>query len=388
VTRPVYFVVPWYPERAFGGAEALARHTVEELRRRDVDARVLTTCVPDFRADWGVNALPRGQATVGGAPVERFAVDRRDWRLFDQVNLRIMRGEPVTGPEARIYLEENIRSRALEERLSGLEREAVCVYMPYLHGTTYWGMQARPGWLWSCLHDEPYAHLPPFREEFACAEGVLCNAHPEAALVQRLFDLPDSAVLAVGVGLETDVRGDAARFRARHGIDAPFLLYVGRHDHGKGLDALLADFGQYRAAGGRARMVRVGAGALPVPSRLRDVVVDLGVVSEQDKLDAVAAAAALCVPGVNESFSIVLMEGWLLGTPGLVNADCAVTSDHVRAAVGGLAYRGADELGACLDYLLDHPEAAARMGQNGGAYVRRNFDWSVVVARLRRALSV
>jgi glycosyltransferase involved in cell wall biosynthesis len=94
------------------------------------------------------------------------------------------------------------------------------------------------------------------------------------------------------------------------------------------------------------------------------------------------------VPGVNESFSIVLLEAWLVGTPGLVNADCAVTRDHVQAAAGGLLYRGADELGACLDFLLDHPDAAARMGQNGGAYVRRNFDWDVVVARLRRALAV
>ena len=136
------------------------------------------------------------------------------------------------------------------------------------------------------------------------------------------------------------------------------------------------------------RLVRVGAGTLPVPGRLRGAVVDLGIVPEPAKLDAIAAASALCVPGVNESFSIVLMEAWLLGTPGLVNADCAVTSDHVRAAAGGLAYRGADELGACLDWFLDHPEAAARMGQNGGAYVRRNFDWDVVVARLRRALAV
>src|SRR5205085_2621107 len=162
-----------------GGAEALARHTVDALRRRGVDARVLTTCVPDFRADWGNNALPRGAGSVGEAPVERFPVDRRDWQLFDQVNLRIMRGEPVTGPEAE--------------------------------------------------------------------------------LVRRLFAPPEAAVLAVGVGLGTAVAGDAARFRASHALEGPFLLYVGRADHGKNLDGLLSDFGQYRAGGGRARLVRVGA---------------------------------------------------------------------------------------------------------------------------------
>jgi glycosyltransferase involved in cell wall biosynthesis len=384
----LYFVVPWYPTEPTGGAEFQARHTVQQLRRRGVDARVLTTRVADFRSDWGANALPTGAATVEGVPVERFPADRRDWQLFDQVNLRIMRGEPVTPPEARVYVEEGVRSRALEERLARLEPDAACVYMPYLHGTTYWGLKARPGWLLPCLHDEPYAKLRPFREQFSAALGVLCNSRAEALLVQRLFDLPETKVLAVGEGVDTTVTGDAARFRARYRINGPFLLYVGRNDHGKNLDRLLSDFARCLARGARMSFVRVGAGRLAVPDALRGRVLDLGFLPEQEKLDALAAASALCVPGVNESFSIVLMEGWLLGTPGLVNADCAVTSDHVRAAAGGLAYRGADELGACLDFLLDNPEAAARMGQNGGAYVRRNFDWDVVVARLRRALAV
>ena len=136
------------------------------------------------------------------------------------------------------------------------------------------------------------------------------------------------------------------------------------------------------------RLIRTGRDPLELPLALGEIVLDLGDVSEQERHDAYAAADLFVHPSVHESFSIVLMEGWLLGRPGLVNADCAVTSDHVRAATGGLAYRDADELGACLDWFLDHPEAAARMGQNGGSYVRRNFQWDVVVARLRRALAV
>lgn len=193
-----------------GGAEFQARHTVQHLRRVGVDARVLTTCVADFRSDWAVNALPKGEARVGEVPVERFPADKRDWRLFDQVNLRIMRGEPVTEPEARVYVEESIRSRALEERLARLGPDETVVYMPYLHGTAYWGMRQRPGFLLPCLHDEPYAQLAPFREQFARATGVLCNSRAEAELVEQLFGVPG---LAVGEGVATDVTGDGARFR-------------------------------------------------------------------------------------------------------------------------------------------------------------------------------
>jgi glycosyltransferase involved in cell wall biosynthesis len=386
---PLYVGVPWYPPNPAGGAERLARDTVRALRARGVDARVLTTCVADFRDNWGVDTLPKGSAIVDGVPVERFPVDERDWQLFDQVNLRLMRGEPVTDAEARVYVEENIRSRALERRLADLPPDARCVYLPYLHGTTYWGMRARSGWLLPCLHDEPYACLPQVRELFAAATGVLCNATAERDLVLRMFPDVAARTFAVGAGVAIDDAPRCAdRFRERTGIRGPFLLCVARKDHGKGVDVLLADFARYAARRQEVDLVLIGPGSIPVPAAARGRVHDLGFVDEELKRDAFAAALAHCSPSLTESFSIVLMESWLAGRPGLVNARCAVTRDHVLRASGGLAYDGADELAGCLDWLLEHPAEAARMGRNGGEYVRRNFSWDVVVARLRRAIGV
>jgi glycosyltransferase involved in cell wall biosynthesis len=374
----VYFVVPWYPAVALGGAESLAKNTVEQLRRRGVDARVLTTCLPDFRADWGVNVLPSGSATVDGVPIERFPVDERDWRLFDQVNLRLMRGEPATEAEARVYVEENVRSRALERRLAELPRDAVVVYLPYLYGTTFWGMRARPGWLLPCLHDEPYAHLPPFRELFRAATGVLCNAHGELDVVWRLFGVEG---LAIGTGVDTRAHAAASP----PPIDGPYLLCVARKDHGKNVDGLVDEFARLSTD---VKLALIGRGSVPVPAAARERVVDLGEQSEAARTAAYAGALAHVVPGTHESFSLVLMEAWLCGAPALVNAGCDVTREHVRAAAGGIAYTGAAELGEAVAYLRAHPESAARMARNGAEYVRRNFEWDVIVARLRRALGV
>jgi glycosyltransferase involved in cell wall biosynthesis len=380
----LYFVVPWYPANPTGGAEFLAKHTVRQLRRHGVDARVLTTCLADFRSDWSANSLPRGATTVDGVPVERFPSDRRDRRLFDQVNLRLMRGEPITPVEAETYVEESVRSRALEARAAALPRDAVVVYMPYLHGTAYWGMQARPGWLLPCLHDEPYARMPPFRRLFGRARGVLCNSPAERDLALRLYGLDPIRVLAVGAGVDTGAAPNGAP-----PLEPPYLLCVARKDHGKNVDRLLVDFARYHAARrSELRLVLIGPGAVPLPSLVGDRVVDLGYQSESAKRAAYAGALAHVVPGTQESFSLTLMEAWLCGAPALVNARCDVTREHVRAAAGGLAYDRADELGGAVDWLLAHPEAARRMGRNGGEYVRRNFDWTVVVARLRRALGV
>jgi glycosyltransferase involved in cell wall biosynthesis len=385
----LYFVVPWYPERPTGGAESLARHTVQEMRRSGVDARVLTTCVPTFRDDHGVNVLPAGAAVVDGVPVERFPVDRRDWRLFDQVNLRVLRGEPITDVEGEVLQQEGIRSRALEARLRDLPTDAVVVYMPYLFGTTYWGMAARPGWLWPCLHDEPYARLPPARRAFAAAQGILCNAPVERDLVVELYGVAAERVFMVGAALPTDAGpGSADRFHKRTGVEGPFLVYVGRKDEGKGVGALMRDFALAAQRRRDVRLVLIGPGSMPFPPTRPGAIVDLGFVDEETKRNAFAAGVALCAPSRTESFSIVLMESWLAGRPGLVNAHCAVTREHVVSASGGLAYDGPEEFGACLDWLIEHPDKAARMGRNGGEYVRRNFTWDIVVARLRRALGV
>ena len=326
---------------------------------------------------------------MDGVPVERFPADKRDWRLFDQINLRIMRGEPATSAEALIYVEEGIRSRALETRITELPAVAHIVYMPYLFGTTYWGMRVRPGWLLPCLHDEDYAHLAPYRAMFESALGVLCNARPEAELVQDMFALPPERIFTIGTGVEIQPQGDPARFRSRFKIDGPFIIHVGRKDHGKNVDGLMNDFQAYAQNQNSAlKLLLIGPGSLQIDPAMVDRIIDLGYLSDQDKRDAVAAAEVLCVPSINESFSFVLMEAWLLQTAALVNARCPVTSDHVRAAAGGLTYDGIAEFASCLQWIVDHPVESQRMATNGGTYVRRNFDWDRIVARIRRALAV
>jgi glycosyltransferase involved in cell wall biosynthesis len=113
---------------------------------------------------------------------------------------------------------------------------------------------------------------------------------------------------------------------------------------------------------------------------------DLGFVSVQDKRDAMAAAAVFCQPSVNESFSIVLMESWLTGTPALVHGACAVTVEHCRRSNGGLYCVNSAEFAATLDYLAAHPQTAQRMGELGRDYVLANYTWPTIVDRYSAVL--
>ena len=103
----------------------------------------------------------------------------------------------------------------------------------------------------------------------------------------------------------------------------------------------------------------------------------------RDRYNAMAAAELLCQPSHNESFSLVIMESWLCGRPVLVHAKCAVTRDFARRSNGGLYFKDYFEFEGCVQYLLSHPEAAKTMGENGGQFVRENFDWDVIVEKYK-----
>jgi glycosyltransferase involved in cell wall biosynthesis len=386
------FVIPWYGADIPGGAEAQCRLTAEHLAETGADVEVLTTCVRDFLSDWNTDFFRPGTEVVNGVPVRRFPVRKRDTRAFDAVNWKLMNRLPVTAQEERIFVSENVRSDALcryiEERGDG----RTYVFIPYMFGTTYWGLQVRPeqSFLMPCLHDESYAYLDIFKPVFDSCRGMLFLTPAELDLARRLYALPPERLKLTGGGIDADFASNGDQFRSGYGITEPFLLYAGRRDATKNVPLLIDFFARVidQTPNSSLKLVLIGAGKLPpLDPRTAKHIVDLGFVTQQDKYDAYAAALALCQPSINESFSIVMLEAWLAGTPVLVHADCAATRDHCVRSNGGLYFGTYDEFSGCVDFFLREPEIGQRMGELGREYVRANYTWSAVLERLERALN-
>jgi glycosyltransferase involved in cell wall biosynthesis len=386
----IAFIAPWYGEIP-GGMETLTRQTAERLTARGWPIEIITTCIADFFADWGRNHHQPGLGSCNGVPVRRFAVQSRDKAAFDEVNWRLMNNLPITAVQEQIYIEQLFRVPDLFAYLKERQRDYLFFFIPYMFPTTYYGAQIAPerSAIIPCLHDESYARLNLFKPVMPQARALLFNSYAEAELTERLFPADGRQCDGdrrqwremVGVGVDTDIQGDAARFYQRHHLPPkPTLLYVGRRDTGKNVPLLVEYWRRYRQETGRdGRLILIGPGEVAIPPEAADSIVDLGFVSAQDKYDAYAAATATCQPSLHESFSLVIMESWLLGTPALVHGRCAVTVDHCRRSNGGLYFVNYDEFAGALDYLFDQPEMARRMGINGRAYVRNNFAWDIVL---------
>ncbi len=386
--RPLVFVSTWYGPETVGGAENLCRRLAEECCRAGQQVTVYTTTSRGYTFPWFDPYYPEGVQEWNGVPVHRFPICRWQEASFWGEWLDLLRKLPVFAPEEVAHLLEMPQSDELYRAIAR-NREAFFVFFIYSHNLTFWGSQIAPerSFLLPCLHDEPYAYHSGTAWLMERVPWLLCLSEPERELALRLYRVPPEQAFLVGMGVDTHWRGDAERFRSRHGIGEPFLLYVGRRDSSKNVPQLLEYFCAYkRRHPGHLRLLLVGPGEIAIPPEGAGQILDLGVLDEQDKQDAYAAATLLVQPSPLESFSIVLMEAWLQGTPALVNARCAVTTFHCRHSHGGLYYRGYGEFEACLDYLLARPALRERMGAAGRTYVLHHHTWPAVVERLIRAV--
>lgn len=386
--KKIAFIPPWFGDEIPGGAEMELREVSRHLKEAGAEVEILTTCVKEFGADWSVNFhKPGDSVSAAGIPVKRFPVRKRNTAAFDAINLKIMQGQSIPLEEEDIFLWEMVNSPELYDYIRWHQAEYTAfVFIPYMFGTTYYGVQACPekAVLIPCFHEEGYAHFQRFAEVFPRAAGMIYNAAPEMELAERLYHFSESGTKTVlmGIGMDTDISGDASRFREKFHMDKPFLLYAGRKDAGKNVPLLLQYFSEYKKrSASELQLVLIGGGSVEIPADVRGSVHDLGFVDAQDKYDACAAALLLCQPSEHESFSLVIMESWLCGRPVLVHENCEVTRHFAIEARGGLYFGNYFEFEGCVNYIMTHPEFAEAMGKNGGSFVRKSFSWDVITEK-------
>ena len=375
------FVVPRFGGSTVGGAERL----VGELAVRAVPdawtAEVATTTAANHYT-WE-NELPAGESIEDGIRVRRFEVGPRDGAHYEQLHPQILCGEADYATELE-WLGNSVWSPGLQEFLEAKTgRYDLVLFAPYLFGTTIWGAQVAPevSALVPCLHDEPYAHLQTVRRVLASVRGCVFNSAAEEQLARRLSDVHRAGV--VGLGFDLPDTAPAAQFAEPRGL-GPYLLYAGRIEEGKRVDVAVEYALRYAEERSEApKLVLIGSGTYQPPEEAEGVVVHAGFLEEDERRAAYAEALALVNPSELESFSIVLMEAWLEGTPALVAARSDVMREHIQRSDGGLTFADYEEYRDAVDTLLANEDRRRELGEAGKTYVREQYSWPAVRQRFR-----
>jgi glycosyltransferase involved in cell wall biosynthesis len=382
----VAFVVQRYGAGVTGGSESLARAVAERLTAF-YRITVFTTCAVDY-VTWR-NELPSGAEEVGGVAVRRFpSAEERDLAAFNRYSEELYARERTREEELEWLRRQGPYVPSLVEALAAERaRFSAVVFFTYLYYPTYWGLRAAPerSVLVPTTHDEPPLRFSIFREVFAAPRALAFLTPPEEALVRSRFELADRPAEVTGIGVDMPEEApDVGGFRRRNGLREPYAVYAGRIDAGKGCDQMLAGFARYRSHGGLADLVLLGRLAMDLPEV--EGVRYLGFVSEEDKRAAFAGASAVVCPSPYESLSIVLLEAFAVGTPGLVNARSAVLKDHCLRSNGGLYYEDAEEFTEALDSIVRDERLRRALGDAGRRYVAEHYRWDAVLARFRRLI--
>ncbi len=376
----VAFVVQRCGLEVNGGAES---HCLQMAQRMSPwwDTEVLTTCALDY-VTWR-NHFPPGEEACAGTIIRRFSADReRNNEAFNELSARLHEKQRrCSMAEQRAWMHaQGPNAPALTDYIRQ-NRDAydAFIFFGYLYATTFDNLPlvADKAWLAPLAHDEWPLNFTAYDRLFALPQGILFNTVTEQALLrERFFHLRLTGPVA-GVGIEPPPNIDANRFRLKHGLEGPFLLYCGRIDPSKGCPEMFEAFLAWKKKHLLPhRLVLIGKSVMPVPDH--PDILPLGFVPDAEKWDAMAACDWLLMPSIYESLSMVLLETWAVGRPAIVNARCQVLADHCAISHGGIAFESWEEaLGSIR--VVSGPEAR-QLGENGRHYVARHYSWDKVCA--------
>ena len=386
MTTRITFVTPRYGREVFGGAESGARALAMRFAAEGTPVEVLTSRAVSS-VTWA-DEYEAGTTEEDGVTVHRFGVRRSRTEDFDQHSARLFARDDISVADALDWIDrQGPDSPDLIDAIAAVDDGVLALY-PYLYQPTVRGQQVArvPTVLHAAAHDEPPLVLPVFHSLFGGVSALAHHSGAEQALVNERFPATLAAPQVV-LGLPVDAdRGDAVATRNELGLgDGPFALCLGRVDRGKGVHDLVSWFSRVRATDPRLRLVLAGPVIQPVPRT--DGVVVLGPVEEHHKWGLLATAEVLVNPSPLESFSLVILEAWLAGTPVLVNGRCGPMVEHCRRSGGGLWFGGIADFEVALARIVQDPELSSRLAVAGGDYVERTFSWPAVRGRYEKLLS-
>lgn len=396
------FITTWYGPNISGGAEAECYGLVQGLARRfpELTVEVVTTTLRDFSSSWTEPVHKPGRQVEDRIVVHRFHPSPWHSPLFAPINdqqlcsgdtakLHQSHRSPLTRGQEAYYLRTMVYSEGLLQFLGHHRFEYdLFIGIPYMFAPVALGLEVvrERSVVIPCLHDERHIFLRKYRQLLEQSRANLFHVRSEMRLAESVYHLRPNRQHLIGEQVDTSTpRGNGAAFAARHQLTRPYILYAGRKIAGKNLPLAVEYFRQYAAKHPhRLQFVMIGSGDLHYSGD--DDIRDLGFVSPQDKLDAMAGCLALFQPSALESFSIVIMEAWLQGAPVLVNAECAVTRDHCEDSGGGFVLASYSDFERACDALLDSPSLREQMATRGAKYCRQTYSPDRVLDRVHQVL--
>jgi glycosyltransferase involved in cell wall biosynthesis len=379
-------VVQRYGTDVVGGAETLSRDVAERLNATGCDVTVFTTTAKDY-ISWKPD-FPVGDTILKGVQIKRYDVaQERDIESFNALCDTFFSQPPEERDEEHWI---NEQGPYVPDLLKGIKQAQnqidVFLFFTYLYYTTIEGLKAlspdKPAILFPTAHDELPIYMNLMEDVFRRPNGLFFLTGAEMAFVKKKFNPPNITRL-IRTGTEIPEGIDEKLFQHNYLQYAPYIMYAGRIERGKGLEPVFEAYRNIREHR-LIDLVLMGKKLMDIPKI--EGLKYVGFVSEEEKLSAFKGAVLSVQPSAMESLSITTLESFSQRTPVLVNKKSHVLCEHVDISGGGFTYDNVDEFIHHFYTLYDERKQRKEMGQKGYDYVKQYFSWEVVIDQINSAL--
>lgn len=402
----IAFVVVRYGKDINGGAEYHCQMLAERLIR-EYDVEVLTTCVRNVST--GDNYYAEGTENWNGVVVRRFKADpinpqservynkkakpaRRLRHLLYQLRLLkfISNFIPVWRFKEEVEINAMNASMFYSSRLNSFiqfhkdDYKAFIVmsldYPAFYYTALYAGekMIAIP-----TMHYAKISFRSLLTSAISKVAYVGFNTNEEQKLGEQIFGKAMKLCGIISVGIETPEAANWEEVRDKYQLPERYLLYVGRITHVK-LYRLLSYYLNYKKKYVDSALKLVLVGGLTIDKIIDPDIIYTGFVSDEEKMAILQHAEIVVNPSNGESLSLILLEAMNQGKPMLVNGRCKVLKEHcLKSDFASFYYTTNVSFNRYLHKMEISTSLRQAMGQKGKKYVENNYNWNLIMGRLK-----
>lgn len=408
----IAFVVTGYGRNASGGTEQHCRMLAERLLA-DYDVEVFTTCVNDYTR--GENELPVGEEWDNGVLVRRFEANPIHPELYDYYvkksrwsrrlrrhlyQLRLLRFFAHVQPVSTYMqkMEQKVMQSYVfySPRLISYMQEHKDDYKAVIpinisYPLAYYVSLCIPDKtiLIPTMHYESSAFRSIYTEVFTKVAYVGFNTMAEQKLAERIFGKKNMSPHGIiSVGINESIDADWEKTKRKFNLPDEYLLFVGRVDPGK-LHHVVEYYLSYRNKYEKTNLKLVLVGGLFTEMVQHPDIIYTGFVGEAEKYAIIQHAKVFVNPSKFESLSLILLEGMSRGKAMLVNGRCAVLKEHCEQSDGAaMYYMNRRDFASQLYKIENSDELRIQMGEKGKRYVAGNYNWDLIMNRLKTAIKL
>ncbi|MCB1140922.1 MAG: glycosyltransferase family 4 protein [Leptospiraceae bacterium] len=368
----ILMVTTIFSEEAFGGAERLSLDYATKLSD-EIDLTILTTTSLSYLT-WEPVLNP-GEEKKENMNILRFDVKKkRNLRSFNRYYTSLLKKKEVRESDFQKFIE--LQGPFVPELIEYIKNHHseydVILFIGYLYYPIVLGLPfcKNKSVCVLTLHDEPPAYFPIYKELFTDEIFYSFNTPEELDLFEKIFHFTPEKYRIIGTAVEIPdeylIPYEPKPF--------PYLLYVGRVDEGKGVYRLIEFFRKWKKQFPSDFKLIIAGGGERIESD--EEIESLGFISEKDKFSWMSSAFVLVNPSPMESFSITIMESWLMGVPVLVNSESDTMRNHCIRSNGGLYYQSQESFFRTMEFMISNKQKRKKMGENGKRYVTSNYSSS------------